>query len=216
MVYRYVATSVAGFVQQLAVAYINHGYVFYVAGHIPPGSDADAIDRKLMAKYGVAMSRWQRARRKLLGQANVHYLRCGSFWVLLANHGDHPIFQEERDVLRDVRREPIAFSGYSIGYRMGNDGKEHVSVRIHPNEERWLKVFMIQFGRLSTVEEVEAEFARLRFEPYAPVVRQLYGILRTVNKARKVAGLPSVDWKCIRTRRKVVRPFEPVDYCRAA
>lgn len=216
MVYRYIATSVAGFVQQLAVAYINHGYVFYVAGHIPPGSDADAIDRKLMAKYGVAMSRWQRARRKLLGQANVHYLRCGSFWVLVANHGEHPIFQEERDVLRDVRREPIAFSGYSIGYRMGNDGKGHVSVRIHPNEERWLKSYMVQFARHATVYQVEEEFATLRFEPYAPVVRQLYGVLRTVNRMRKTAGLPPVDWKCIRRRRRVVRPFEPAQWTAAA
>ncbi|TVS04835.1 MAG: hypothetical protein EA423_07245 [Phycisphaerales bacterium] len=216
MTYRYIATSVAGFVQQLAVAYINHGYVFYVAGHIPPGSDADAIDRKLMDKYGVAKSRWQRARRKLLGKANVHYLRWGSFWVLLANHGDHRIFQEEKDVLRDVRREPIAFCGYSIGYRLGNDGKGHVSVRIHPTEERWLKLFMVQFGRMATVEEVEAEFARLRFEPYAPVVRQLYGVLRAVNKARKLAGLPPADWKCVRTRRRVVRPFEPEKYRRAA
>ena len=52
MVYRYITTSVAGFVQQLAVAYINHGYVFYVAGHIPPGSDAEAIDRwQIGARY---------------------------------------------------------------------------------------------------------------------------------------------------------------------
>jgi hypothetical protein len=35
MEYRCEATSVAGFIQQLAVAYVGRGYFFYVAGVIP-------------------------------------------------------------------------------------------------------------------------------------------------------------------------------------
>ena len=37
MEYRCVATSVAGFVQQLVSCYLPHGYWFYVSGIIPPG-----------------------------------------------------------------------------------------------------------------------------------------------------------------------------------
>jgi len=208
MTYRYIAASVPGFVQQLAVAYIARGYFFYVPGHVPAGKRDEEIDRKLLDRYEVEQSRWQRTRRKATGQANVHYLRYAGFWVLLANHGEHAFFQRERDVIRDVRRIPIAFGGYSIGYKEGSDGKGHVSVRIHPNEYRWLKDFMLHYCKHATVEEVAEEFRLLRYEPYVPVVRQLFCILRAVNKARKVAGLEAVPNDVVRTRRRVLRPFD--------
>ena len=48
MEYRYEATSVAGFVQQLAIAYINHGYWFYVTRTIPERKDLAKTDRKII------------------------------------------------------------------------------------------------------------------------------------------------------------------------
>ena len=45
--YRYEATSVEGFVQQVACAYLRHGYWFYVMGRIPADKDPGAIDAKL-------------------------------------------------------------------------------------------------------------------------------------------------------------------------
>ena len=208
MTYHYLPTSVPGFVQQLAVAYIARGYFFYTAGHVPPGKPPEYVDRKLLALYSVPMSRWQRARRRIMGRASIQYLRYGSFWLLIATHGEHEFFERERSVIRDVRREPIAFAGYSIGYRRGFDRSWHVSVRIHPNEFRWLKQFMVQFARNATRDEVEEEFRRLRFEPYAPVVRQLYSVLRAVNKARKELNLEPVPAEAIRTRRRVLCPFD--------
>lgn len=73
--YRYEATTVSGFLQQLAVAYLAHGYRFYVTGKIPEGKDPVAVDRKLLAKYDVGISKWVRARRKRAGLANCQYLR---------------------------------------------------------------------------------------------------------------------------------------------
>ncbi len=64
MVYRYEAASENAFVQQLAVAYVNHGYWYYVAGVIPPDKDVKLVDDKLMEKYGIGISKWRRARRK--------------------------------------------------------------------------------------------------------------------------------------------------------
>jgi len=48
----------------------------------------------------------------------------------------------------------------------------------------------------------------LRYEPYVAVVRQLFCILRAVNKARKTASLEAVPNDVVRTRRRVLRPFE--------
>ena len=64
MQYRAVATSVEGFVQQIACCYLRHGYWFYVTGRIPAGKDPLAVDEKLIAKYGIAVSESTRARRK--------------------------------------------------------------------------------------------------------------------------------------------------------
>jgi hypothetical protein len=62
--YRFEAKSVEGFVQMLASNYLPHGYWFYVTGRIPDGKSAESIDQKILAKYGLELSRQQRSRRK--------------------------------------------------------------------------------------------------------------------------------------------------------
>ena len=111
MAYRYVATSVAGFVQQLAVSYIANGYWFYVTGRIPDWKDAARTDAKILAQYGLAISKWTRARQRKAGQASVQYLRYDRFFVLVATHGAHPFFAAEGARIRDLRRQPLHFRG---------------------------------------------------------------------------------------------------------
>jgi len=93
MEYRCIATSPEAFVQQLASCYLPHGYWFCVSGVIPAGKDPAEIDRKLIRKYGIAVSRSTRARRKAAGHANLHYLRFKRRFVLLATHGHHAFFE---------------------------------------------------------------------------------------------------------------------------
>src|SRR5580658_8259322 len=95
MSYRCVATSVAGFVQQLAVAYVANGYYYYVMGRIPPHKEPEKTDRKILEAYEIAVSKWTRSRRKREGHAGVHYLRYQRFFVIIANHGVHPFFAAE-------------------------------------------------------------------------------------------------------------------------
>jgi len=204
MTYRYEATSITGFVQQLAVAYLAHGYWFHVVGRIPSGKDPRAIDAKLLARYGVACSRCARTRRKQAGLANVQYLRCGRFFVLLASHGQHRLFEDEAACLRDARRSPIRFAGYAISHRGG-----HPHVRIDLEVYRDLKRRLVARALLRTSDHLVADFQALPFEPYAPVRRQLLNLLRAVNKRRKLAALPPVPIEAIRLRRRIVRPFEP-------
>ena len=64
MWYRCEATSLEGFIQQLAVCYVGRGYWHYVTGRVPPDKNASAVDRKLLLKYGVIMPKWTRSRRK--------------------------------------------------------------------------------------------------------------------------------------------------------
>jgi hypothetical protein len=203
--YQFEATSVEGFVQQLAVSYLGHGYWFYVMGEVPEGKDVCRVDEKLIARYQIDRSKWARARRKRAGFANLHYLRFDRVFLLLATHGSHPFFLEEASAIRDARKTPIRFHGYSISYRGG-----HPHVRIEQEEYKRLKAYFLDLALRWSVERLEAEFSRLPFEPYAPVRRQLLAVLRSVNRERKRGGLPLVPNTCFRFIRRIYRPFEKV------
>jgi len=196
---------VEGFVQQLALSYIGHGYWFYVTGVIPERKDPRQVDEKLMEQYDAGLSKWARARRRRASLANVHYIRHGRFFVLIASRGQHRFFQDENP--KDIRRDPIRFGDYSIGYRLGVDRRWHPSVRIHPEAYRRLKAYLLSVACHRSVENLVGEFRRLRYEPYAPVRRQLLILLRAVNRLRKSAGFEPVPVSALRFRRRVVRPF---------
>ncbi len=201
--YRCEATSPEGFVQQLAVSYLGNGYWFYVTGQVPNGKSPESVDQKLIEKYGIDISKWARARRKHAGLANIQYLRYGHFFVLLATHGEHPFFAEEATSVRDARRVPIRFHGYSISHRGG-----HPHVRIEQGEYKRLKAYFVDLATHRSLSRIETELRRLPFEPYAPVRRQLLCVLRAINRERKRAGFEPVPKTCFRFIRRVLRPFE--------
>lgn len=222
MQYRCEATSVEGFVQMVAANYLPHGYWFFVTGFLPRDKDCHQIDRKLIEKYEVDITRPKRARRKRAGMANVHYLRHRRFFALLATHGQHRFFNEESDI-KDIRHAPLKFAGYSISYRRGGcrpkaehdevatpDSKWHSHVEIDRRQYLELKAYFLELATRRTDEQLAVEFSRIPFEPYAPVRRQLLNILRAVNRSRKAAGLTTLPFDTLRYRRRIVRPFEPV------
>jgi hypothetical protein len=201
--YRSEATSVEGFVQQLAVSYLGNGYWFYVTGEIPEGKDPAKVDEKLLARYQIDLSKWARARRKRSGFANLQYIRFERFFVLLATHGVHPFFEEEAESIRDARKTPIRFRGYSISYRNG-----HPHVRIEQEEYKRLKAYFLEIEINRSAEHLGRALGALPFEPYAPVRRQLLTVLRSVNRERKRAGFEPVPKTCFRFIRRVCRPFK--------
>lgn len=210
MGYQCVATSVAGFVQQLAVCYVGRGYYFYVRGGIPAHKDPTAIDRKLVERYGIAVSKWTRCRRRKRGQASLQYLRHGDFFVLLATHGEHPFFALEGRLVRDIRRQPLRFMGYAIGCRPGRGGGPlHPSVRIERAEFAALKTRLGRIAVHRSVEDLSRILGSLPYEAYAPVRDQLRILVRSINRRRKAAGLEPVPSGALRHRRKPIRPFGP-------
>jgi hypothetical protein len=206
--YRYEAVSVDGFVEQL-VRYVNTGHYFYVTGHIPEAKDVESVDQKLLGRYEVAMPRWQRARRKQAGIASVHYLRHERLFVLVATHGHHRFFVEHHPgQVRDCRRVGIKFGGYSIGRRFSSrTQKWHTLVRLDREMYKSLKAYLLDLALRRSVEALEDEFWAVCFQPYRPVREQLLGILRAVNRKRKRAGYTSLDWRCIRSQRRITKPF---------
>lgn len=197
------ATTIEGFVQQLAVKFVANGYWFYVTGIVPEEKDPRAVDRKLIRKYGVSVSKFTRCRRKRAGLANVQYLRHGRFFILIATHGRHDFFQEEKARIKDVRETPIKFASYAISHRGG-----HAHVRIERETYRDLKGFLLDHATRRPREWLERTFFELPFEPYAPVRRQLVTLWKRVNEARGVAQMEQLTMDCLRLRRRIVRPFD--------
>lgn len=197
--YQYEAVSLEAFIQQLAVQYLTRGYFFFVSGWIPEGKDPRAVDDKLLQKYCIQVSKWARARRKQAGQANVHYLRFGRFFVLVSTHGEHPFFLEEP--FRDARETPIRFGGYSVSVRGG-----HAHVRIDKETYLELKAFFSDIA-LRDAARVSKALGALPFEAYAPIRRQLLSLLGAVNRRRAEAGLDPLPWSCLRLKRRNVKVF---------
>lgn len=215
MPYRCVATSPEGLVQQVAVSYLRHGYWFYVTGRVKPGKDPEAIDRKLVGKYQIDVSERERCRRKSRGLANLQYIRYRNWFVILATEGHHPFKQHERDQIRDCRRVPIRFEGYSISYRRsgvtpvgGGPPKWHACVRIDNETFRDLKSFFLERACHRSVENLAADFARVPYARYAPVRRQLLTLLKRANAARARMGYQPVSNSALRLRRQIVTPFD--------
>ena len=191
MEYRCVATSVEGFVQQLAVAYVTHGYWFYVMGQVPEDKNPAAVDRKLVERYGIAISKWVRARRKRQGLANMQYLRYERSFVLLATRGRHEFFQREQGAIRDIRRVPIKFAGYSISCRKGRDGRWHASVRIRAEEYKNLKAYLVNLAAVGTRVRLTKEFDELCREPLCacPTATPQHPPSREPCKSTRVPGV---------------------------
>jgi hypothetical protein len=203
--YRCEATTLEGFLQQLAVCYVGRGYWFYVTGFVPLEKDPESVDRKLIERYGIDISKWARARRKRSGAASVQYIRFRRFFILLATHGNHRFFSDEGPNIRDARKTPITFSGYSVSCR---EGRPHV--RIEREEYLRIKAYLLEIACRKPAARIEAELAALPFEPYAPVRGQYLVFVRAVNRARMQAGLAKISRFSLRLKRRIYRPFEPV------
>ena len=188
MEYRCAATSVAGFVQQLVSCYLPHGYWFYVSGIVPQEKEPGSVDEKLLAKYGIGISRQSRARRKAVGIANVHYIRYQRRFLLLATHGHHPFYDNEEKSIRDARKIPIKFAGYSISVAKGGFKARRFTDGVLVQDNKWRVRVQIERGVVSELESIHARYCA------APVVS---------------ASLERISFDVLRFRRRIVRPFEP-------
>lgn len=205
MAYRYHARSVGGFIQQAAVYYVQRGYYFYVIGRVPKGNRCRQIDRKILAKYGIELSKDQRYRRKQQGQANIQYLRYQDTFLLLATEGENPFFAEEQTAIQDARVSPLRVFGYAITHQNGR-----VLVGLDEETYRHLRADFLRLALRRTPHTLARKFWSLPFEPYGPVYRQVLSICKAVNCKRKTGGLPLVPSSTLRRLRRSYRPFDTV------
>src|SRR4051794_13323559 len=107
------ATSRAGFLRMLTANYLPNEYFFYSYGHFRDEEHARRIELDIICRYDLALSKDQRYRRKQKGLSNLQFIRYRRFYLFLATPGEHPFFARQAD-LRDFRREPLHFVGYTV------------------------------------------------------------------------------------------------------
>ena len=214
MAYRCEATSLKGFVQQIACVYLRHGYHWFVQGRIKEDKDPYEVDAKLIAKYQIDISESTRWRRKKLGKANIQYLRFGRDFVLMATKGRHQFYDLEANSIRWAGKYSMKFHGYSISYRPGGrtrsgekDPKWHSHVQIEWGRYKELKAMFVGLACRRSDRQLAQMFYELPFEPYAPVRRQIASIWTTVNQTRKKQRLHQVSSAVLPFRTKSVKVF---------
>lgn len=230
--FNYLATSREGFIQQIVSGWVRNGYVFYVQGLVPAGKDPRKLDEKLLFRYPIEMTAGRRYSRKQRDLANVAYLRFERHWIMLATRGGHDPSEGFLDWHRteggNVRNckagQPIQFFGYSISYVRGGyllnrersqptggpeqDRKHRVRVQIARDAFRELKAELLGNARSRRPEWFAQKFWNVPFEPYAPIRKQLLGLLREVNASRKTVGLATISPDVIRYQQRKVKVFQ--------
>jgi hypothetical protein len=145
-----------------------------------------------------------RARRKRAGRANLQYLRHDREFIIIATHGTHRFFEAEGKAIRDAREVPIKVFGYAVSSKGG-----HAVTRVEAERYQTLKAFFSEAATRRTLGTLYDEFRALGFEPYAGVRTQLLGLLKEVNRLRQAAGMAPLPYSAVRSRRRILRPFEP-------
>ena len=219
MKYRYLPTTAEGVVQLIAASYLRHGSYWYVTGRVPAGKVPTAIDQKLIAKYGIDITEWTRSKRRKSGLANAHYIRFHDWFILLVTEGHHKLKAPSHDggegeQLKDCRRTPIKFQGYSISYRRSGvieagakAAKWHAHVRIENERYKELKAHFEHLAVHRSKENLAGELFALPFTRYAPVRRQLLNILRSINRSRGARGFEELPHSCLNLRTRPIKIF---------
>lgn len=204
--YRCVATTVEGFIQQVAVSYVLQGYFYYVLGEVPKGKEAEELDSKIRSRYALDVSKWVRARRRRRGQASIQYLRYRRAFVLLATDAADEPYKLE-GACQDIREAPLRLFGYEIGCYQRGSGRWHPSVRVERASWRRIVRWFRRRAVSCAAGRLESWINRLPFAPFAPVRGQVLSLLVAINRKRKRASLPLLCGACVRRMRKPVKVF---------
>lgn len=163
---------------QMVVYYVSRGYLHYCITLFPTIKQDrwESIDQKLMTRYHIGLSKWQKARRKHQGFANFVYLRWGCISIILHTAGNFESMKIA-DVFHDIRRAPIHLSisplvCLSISVDQLHK-RPHTTVRLCRDSYRGFKEQMHEIVKAGNVAYIKREFAKINGLPcYRGIIEQ--------------------------------------------
>jgi len=210
--YRYETKNIDGFLSQLVRYVANGGHYFYIRVKVPEGKDPLAVATKLLDRYNVRKSRWQRKRRHLKETASIHLLQFHEVIVIILTKGKHKAFYDDHaSQVMDIRRTALKVFGYSVRYTFSELEKRYkVFIRLDAETYRKVKAHMLTicvWDAYRDKKALEREFRRLPYQPYEPVFAQLVSIAKAVNRRRRRRDFEPIDLECISYKRRLGTVF---------
>lgn len=211
--HEYLCSSWQGLLQQLAWL-LSRGYWYHHVTYLPERKRDrwESIDKKLIAKYGTDLSKWQRARRRKKGLANFAYLRWENVAVLMHTAGDIPSDIVYDDHFRDFRakgkknRLKIQISPL-VGFEFYLDDKG-ITVKLDKATFRGIKDSLEEVISTKDVEKIRKEFNKINgFPAYRGIVCQKVQLAKYVVKK---AGHHQVKLSASDLRINTYKPYVPV------
>lgn len=176
------AKTSAEIIRRLTKYYLPYGYYFFKVSTIPAHKDVTKVDRNIIEKYGLSISRTTRARQKEKGVARVQYLRYEHQVFLIATEGVHHFFDDKS--VRDCRHTPLPVWYYWI---TATKNRYHVSVCPESYQAVREKLYrLIENGQeMSAIEEVNA----LPWLNYPGVQKQKRRLIQELHRTCKRRGV---------------------------
>lgn len=183
---------------QMLVYLTSRGYYFYCPILLSMNKQEkwEKTDAKLMQKYQVSRSKFQRCRRKEQGFANFYYLRWQHIGFILHSQGiiGNDICYD--DTFIDIRRQALQLSISEntalcvyIGRAVGN--KLSVSSRMSPAMFKGAKAVLSTIVKSKNIRQICYEFNKLNGIPaYAGIIEQKRALAAYVVKQAQRHQLP--------------------------
>lgn len=201
------------FMLQQIVYLTGKGYYYYFVGLIPEdkASKAKKIDKKIIDKYDIDLSKYQRNRRKQKKLANFYYLRWRNVFVVLHTDGDimDDIKEKMDDEFFDIRvsqkgknRLTIPISNvvsFNVVMHSNKAQKRTVTVVYSNSTFKEFKEDLDEILKYRSLSKLKAYFDRLAYFPaWAGIIKQNKLLLEEVYKLAKKYGLNTKNKRLIK------------------
>ena len=180
------ADTLGEFLWKVAL-YMRYGYLRYAVRTIPEGKEFTTVDENIQRDFSISRDRMERMRRRKKGLANVVFVRFNYTVIRLATDGTHELF-DKIDAL-DFRQNPLQFSGYSIGIK-GHKPYIKITARRFKAIRK-----QVQGIALHNHRKVTDYVQRISPFSFSGVADQRWKLLKEINRRRKKAGLPRIQWE---------------------
>lgn len=189
--------------QQL-VYLIGKGYYNYYVGLIPldKADKAKKIDKKIINKYNIDLSKYQRSRRKAKGLANFYYLRWKNVFVILHTDGDieecikenmDDKFYDIRVHQKEINRLNIPISNvvsFNIVMHSNKSQKRTVTVVYSNSTFKEFKEDLDEILKYRNLNKLKTYFDKLAcFPAWSGIIKQNKLLLDEVYKLAKKYSL---------------------------
>lgn len=185
------------FMLQQIIYLVSKGYTYYSTGEIPinKSNKARSIDKKIIDKYNINLSKYQRTRRKQKKIANFYYLRWKNQFVILHTKGnvdESVIIDDEFYNLNDYRKGDSKFK-IIVGKELivniiMKEGKP--TVVLDKSTYKNVKAELDELVKTKQIKKLYKRFSMLNSIPaWSGIVKQKFLLQEEIYKAAKKYGL---------------------------